>query len=131
MIKSSGEILFLILSVIALLAYPGHSFAENDKPVKGWPRLYESDGNKVVVHQPQLDDWQDYQLLRGKAATVVELKGNVKEYYGVMKLQAQTEVDFETRTVLLKNFQVTAHIPGPDLPWYKRNLLVLKIDQIQ
>jgi hypothetical protein len=69
--------------------------------------MFESKGNKVVVHQPQLDEWEKYELIRGKAAVAVTLKGNEKEFYGVLYLETKTETDFDSRTVLFKNFRIT------------------------
>ena len=74
---------------------------------QGWPRMFESKGNKVVMHQPQLDEWEKYELIRGKAAVAVTLKGNEKEFYGVLSLEANTETDFDSRTVLFKDFRIT------------------------
>ncbi len=82
--------------------------SETQEPVKGWPRLYENRGDKVIVHQPQLDDWEDYTLLSGKTAVAVRLNNTDREYYGAMKIQTSTETDFESRTVLLKDFKVTS-----------------------
>ena len=61
----------------------------------------------MIVYQPQLDEWQDHALLLGKAAVVVELKGQTQEYYGAIDLRATTEVDFTSRTVLLKKLEIT------------------------
>ena len=104
--KQQSYLCFLSLLISILLLSITNGWAESEEPLKGWPRLYTNNGNEVVVHQPQLDDWQDYSLLSGKAAISVKLKDNDREYYGAMDLQASTEVDFESRTVLLKNFKV-------------------------
>ncbi len=76
----------------------------------GWPRLFKANGNEVVVYQPQLDEWVDHKTLRAKAAAVVQLKGDEKEYYGALSMEADTDTNLENRTVLLKNFQITDKI---------------------
>lgn len=86
------------------------SLAQEEAADPGWPRMFEANDNKVVVYQPQLDEWSDYKTLKGKAAAVVKLKGSDKEYYGVLGIQADTETDFPTSTVLLKNFKVTEYL---------------------
>lgn len=98
----------LVLLVVGMLALAvAVSCAQAEGPRKGWPRQYTSDGNKVIVHQPQLDAWQDYSQLLGKAAVSVALQGETQEYFGAIGIQADTEVDFDSRTVLLENFEIT------------------------
>ncbi len=82
--------------------------AQTQAPPKGWPRIYQSSGNRVVVHQLQLDDWGEYLFLRGKAAVEVQLKNDEKKYYGAMHLQASTTVDFDSRTVFLNDYTITS-----------------------
>ncbi len=95
----AGVLIFLLVSTA--------SGAEEETSALGWPRMYESNGSQVVVHQPQLEDWEEYTLMKGKAAVAVTLKGNEKTYYGVLSLEAETETDFDSRTVLFKNFRIT------------------------
>lgn len=104
----SSLVSIIFFSLITLLA--GVSFAQEEAADPGWPRMFEANGNKVVVYQPQLDEWVDHEILRAKAAAVVELKGSDEEYYGVLSMEADTETDFESSTVLLKNFQVTQYL---------------------
>ena len=96
----------LLLVVVAVIFITGVA-VQAEGPIMGWPRSYEDGGNKVIVHQPQLDDWKDYTELNGKTAVAVELKGEGKEYYGAITLQAVTETDIDTRIVLLKNIKIT------------------------
>ena len=100
-----GNLFSLFIWMVTFFA--GTVCAQGEEPTKGWPRSYESAGNKVIVYQPQLDEWQDHALLLGKAAVVVELKGQTQEYYGAIDLRATTEVDFTSRTVLLKKLEIT------------------------
>ena len=99
------KLFLLVIWMVTFLA--GIVCAQSEEPTKGWPRSYESAGNKVIVYQPQLDEWQDHALLLGKAAVVVELKGQTQEYYGAIDLRATTEVDFASRRVLLKKLEIT------------------------
>ncbi len=58
------------LFILCLLVM-GASLALAEKPVedsRGWPRLFESEGRRVVVYQPQLDEWENRALLRARAA---------------------------------------------------------------
>lgn len=101
-----GKLLLAVVAITAL-ALTGVAVAQTKSFRDGWPRMYESRGNSVVVHQPQLDEWVDYELITAGAAVSVKLKGDDKEYFGAMYLKADTETDLETRKVLLKNFQIT------------------------
>ncbi|MEE9615033.1 MAG: hypothetical protein V3W31_08835 [Thermodesulfobacteriota bacterium] len=97
---------FAILAIM-FLAAAGGARAETEPFPDGWPRMFESGGNSVVVHQPQLDEWEAYKLMRARAAVSVTLKGDDSEYFGALYIEADTETDFETRTVLLKNSRIT------------------------
>ncbi len=98
----------IYLAVVLIFLFASTAFgADQETSGQGWPRMFESKGNKVVVHQPQLDEWEQYELIRGKAAVAVTLKGSEKEYYGALSLEAKTETDFDTRTVLFKDFRIT------------------------
>jgi len=97
---------YLIVFLFFVFTSTATGFAQETEAL-GWPRMFESGGNKVVVHQPQLDEWDKYELIRGKAAVAVTLKGDEKEYYGVLDLETTTETDFDSRTVLFKDFRIT------------------------
>jgi hypothetical protein len=92
----------LIILLVTTVSGTGQEISD-----QGWPRMFESEGNKVVVHQPQVDEWEKYELVRGKAAVAVTLQETEEEYYGVLSLEANTETDFDTRTVLFKDFRIT------------------------
>lgn len=105
----------LLTAFFLVFASPAFG-AEPETSKQGWPRLFESQGNKIVVHQPQLDEWEEkYWTIKGKAAVAVTLKGSDKEYYGAMSIEAETETHFNSRTVLFKNFRITGlHFPNID-----------------
>lgn len=100
-----------IICVFALaLIFGGvtnRAIAETKPSPDGWPRIFESKGGSIVMHQPQLDEWVDYELITAGAAVSVKLKGDEREYFGAMYISADTETDVETRKVLLKNFRIT------------------------
>ena len=81
----------------------------------GWPREYDHEEGEVVVYQPQLDAWQEFTTLSGKAAVSVQFKDDDDFYYGAIYLQATTEVDKEEGEVLLDDFKITKmHFPDID-----------------
>ena len=99
---------------ILIILLPSIVSAEIESPADGWPRIFANDYGIVVVYQPQLDEWENYKLIRARAAVSVTLMGGDKEYFGALYLHADTETDFETRKVLLKNLQITKLI-FPDI----------------
>lgn len=88
---------------------------EEDELELGWPREYDHEEGQVVVYQPQLDAWQEFTTLSGKAAVSVQFKDDDDFYYGAIYLQAATEVDKEEGEVLLDDFKITKmHFPDID-----------------
>jgi hypothetical protein len=90
--------------------------AQASAPVKdiGWPRQLSKDGVTLVYYQPQLDEWQDYRVVKCRMAFSLTPKGG-KPILGVASLQANTLVDKESRTAFLRDITVTsARFPSAD-----------------
>lgn len=71
---------------------------------KGWPRIVERDGAKLVYYQPQIADWKDFSTLTGDIAFSIS-KDN-KEAVGIASVQASTLVDKDKRQVYLKDLKI-------------------------
>jgi hypothetical protein len=80
----------------------------------GWPRQATLDGVKLLYYQPQVDSWKDYNQLDGRmAVSITPARG--KAVVGVIAIQAQTDVEIATHTVLLSNLQITnTYFPSLD-----------------
>lgn len=72
-----------------------------------WPRVIEQDGVQIVLQQPQVDEWPQYRSISGRVAASVLLPGESEPYFGALEFTAETDVDFDTRTVFLIHQQVT------------------------
>ena len=72
----------------------------------GWPRIVETDEAEVVIYQPQIDTWESYVSLEGWVAIEVTLKEIGTPVVGSIRLSADTETDFDARTVLVYNKQI-------------------------
>ncbi|HEX7899264.1 MAG TPA: hypothetical protein VF950_15970 [Planctomycetota bacterium] len=72
-----------------------------------WPRTFEHGGDRVVVYDPQVDAWDGFEKLKGRSAVAVRPSGG-QERFGVFEYAVDTETDFDTRQVLLKNRTITA-----------------------
>ncbi|WP_228012095.1 hypothetical protein [Flavobacterium hungaricum] len=72
----------------------------------GWPREAANNGTKLVYYQPQVDSWDDQKEIKARIAFSLTPKDG-KQVLGVASLQAATLVDKDSRSVFLKNIQVT------------------------
>lgn len=67
----------------------------------GWPREFPLNDTRVIVYQPQIESWDDYAIIRLVAAVEVATKGAEKSSFGVMELEALSDVNFQSRLVHL------------------------------
>jgi hypothetical protein len=80
----------------------------------GWPRVHEQDGNRLIVYQPQVDDWKDFRELSWRMAVSITPKGG-KEVLGVIEMKGNTEVDNLDKMVAITNLEVTkTYFPSLD-----------------
>jgi hypothetical protein len=71
----------------------------------GWPREITREDATLVYYQPQVDAWNNYQLIEARMAFALTPRGG-QEVLGVATLTANTVVDNETRTAVLRNVAV-------------------------
>jgi hypothetical protein len=62
----------------------------------------------IVYYQPQIDRWQDYRFLDARMAIQVTAGGG-KVTPGVVSIQARTDANKETRTVVISNIKLTVN----------------------
>lgn len=78
-----------------------------------WPREIQLPKGKLVVYQPQIDEWTDYKLVKARSAIAFLATGEKNPQLGIIEMQARTEVDFESRLVMLTRLQITGgNFPG-------------------
>ena len=73
----------------------------------GWPRTLTKPGGKLVLYQPQVDDWKNYQQVDARMAFTVTPTGG-KGHVGVVAVEMQSSVNWDDHTVFLSNPQVTS-----------------------
>ena len=73
----------------------------------GWPRTIIKPGGKVVLYQPQVDDWENYQKVDARMAFTLTPTGG-KQHVGVLTVQMQSTSDTENHTVFLSNPKITS-----------------------
>jgi hypothetical protein len=80
----------------------------------GWPREKAQNGARIVYYQPQIDSWKDYRILDARMAISVTPAGG-KPTPGVVSIQARTDANKETRSVVISNMKLTdTRFPSAD-----------------
>lgn len=77
----------------------------------GWPRTFTNQGTTVILHQPQVDAWQNHELIRFRAALEVTPAGATAPSYGVIAAEAETDVVPTNDTVFLSNIKLIVRFP--------------------
>lgn len=104
----------LLLSISMVAA--GNLAAKSTPPPvdPGWPRQRTNEQGSLVYYQPQVDAWANFKDLTFRMAFSLTPKGG-KEIVGVMELQAQTDVNVDDHSVLLRDFKINeVKLPGLD-----------------
>lgn len=103
---------FVALLFFAVLIAPSLCHAEGP----GWPRTIVKPGGKLVLYQPQVDDWKSFQVVDARMAFTVTPTGG-KQRPGVVTVQLQSTVNMDAHTVFLNDPKVTnVYFPGADQP---------------
>ena len=81
-----------------------------------WPKEIDSGNIHLVLYQPQIDSWKGNKI-EARSAVIVTQSGDSKQIFGIVSIQAKTEVDKETRLVDFNDIDVKkAEFPSaPDL----------------
>jgi hypothetical protein len=90
-----GASLFTLVSVTAALGQD-----------PGWPRQMTQQGGALVYYQPQVDDWKDFTDLTWRMAFSLA-PSTGKQVVGVMEMEGHTDVDNDTKMVLISNLRIT------------------------
>jgi hypothetical protein len=119
--KSRNTFLLCIAIVIgALLASPFEKAAaastsgSDQSGDSAWPREKYSNGTRLIIYQPQVDDWKDFQQLTWRMAVSLTPK-NGKEALGVVEMKGNTDIDNVAKVAIITNPQVTGtYFPSLD-----------------
>src|SRR5438094_3275938 len=112
------SLLHCVLVVSALLASPFEratgTATSNQSGDPGWPREKYSKGSRLIIYQPQVEDWKNLQELSWRMAVSLTPKGG-KEVVGVVEMKGNTDVDNFAKIVMITNPQVTGtYFPSLD-----------------
>jgi hypothetical protein len=101
----------VVAYLLLLFGVPNLMLAEDI----GWPREVIQNGARIVYYQPQIDKWVDYKTLDARMAISVTPAGG-KATPGVVSIEARTDADKETRTVVISDIKLTdARFPSADV----------------
>src|SRR5213596_229108 len=79
-----------------------------------WPREKYSNGTRLIIYQPQVDDWKDFQQLTWRMAVSLTPKSG-KEVLGVVEMKGHTDIDNVAKVAIITNPQVTGtYFPSLD-----------------
>jgi hypothetical protein len=79
-----------------------------------WPRERYQDGNRLIIYQPQVDDWKDFQDLSWRMAVSITPKSG-KTVLGVVEMKGNTDIDNVAKVAIITNPQITStYFPSLD-----------------
>jgi hypothetical protein len=80
----------------------------------GWPRTITKPGGKLVLYQPQVDSWTNYQQVNARMAFTLTPTGG-KSHVGVVAVSLKSAINMDAHTVLLSDPEVSSvAFPGLD-----------------
>src|SRR5580704_3432853 len=102
----------MIVRSSLLIVLAATVYAQTATTTEAWPMELDDHGFHLVIYQPQVDSWKKNSL-EGRAAVTATRTGSTQEAFGIVNLSARTDVDKETRMVMLEDVKVTgASFPG-------------------
>src|SRR5438874_3912748 len=106
-----------VINILAAASLPAKQSTSGDSgnvTDPGWPREKYSNGNRLIIYQPQVDDWKNFQELTWRMAVSLTPKGG-KEVVGVVEMKGNTDVDNVNKVVIITSPQVTnTYFPSLD-----------------
>lgn len=100
--KRFGCVVTLALLALLCLGLAPVSAQPASSADPGWPRLFEQNGHRLTVYQPQVDSWANYAHIQFRSAIALKKSGAKEERFGVLEVEADTVVNERSR-------EVTAH----------------------
>src|SRR6266542_6068938 len=80
----------------------------------GWPRERYQNGTRLIIYQPQVDDWKNFQDLSWRMAVSLTPKSG-KTVVGVVEMKGTTSINNVAKLVVISNPQITGtYFPSLD-----------------
>src|SRR5205809_2301369 len=114
----NNSLLHCVIVIGAFLASPFETAAgkaaSEQSGDPGWPREKYSNGTRLLIYQPQVDDWKNFQDLSWRMAVSLTPKGG-KDVVGVVEMKGNTDVDNVNKLVAITDPQITGtYFPSLD-----------------
>ncbi len=120
----------IAIVILAFLALPFEKAAaasasgSNQTGDSSWPREKYNNGTRLIIYQPQVDDWKNFQDLSWRMAVSITPKSG-KTVLGVVEMKGNTNIDNVAKVATITNPQVTGtYFPSLD------NATKEKMDQL-
>ncbi len=96
---------------IALIVFACGMAAQAQDPAdeaqdRGWPRAFDTDEYNIIIHQPQVDEWPDFERITFRAAISIAKKGEEDRTYGTIRVSAATQVSKTDRLVRISDRKI-------------------------
>jgi hypothetical protein len=79
-----------------------------------WPREKYQNGTRLIIYQPQVDDWKNFQDLSWRMAVSLTPSSG-KTVVGVVEMKGNTNIDNVAKLVTITNPEITGtYFPGMD-----------------
>lgn len=139
---ASGILMWLLLAGLLLSQSPATQPGQTTKALSapkdlGWPRVYTDGKATIAIHQPQVDDWKDFNVLEAHSALEIQSDKGAKRSLAAVHWKSETDTSIEHRTVVVKRPEIVSfRIPGEteektnELRALTENLLPAKTDAI-
>jgi len=98
--------LVAVVALAMLTAASTVGFAQEDDD-SFWPRQIDAEGGRVIVYQPQVENYTSDRL-EARAAVSVTIKGESAPTFGAMWFDCRLATDLENRVAYLEQLTVTA-----------------------
>jgi hypothetical protein len=108
-----------------------------------WPREFIGEnGGKLVMYQPQVTAWRNYETLEGRTAVAFSVTEDAAPSLGAIEMVADTETDLESRLVKVSgirftrasfpsaNAEATERLVAPLEELYGGKELIVSLDRI-
>src|SRR5437763_11115818 len=109
--------LLAVINILAAASLPAKQSTSGDSggaTDPGWPRERYQNGTRLIIYQPQVDDWKNFQDLSWRMAVSLTPKSG-KEVVGVVEMKGNTDIDNVAKVAVITNPQVTGtYFPSLD-----------------
>ena len=116
----NASFLQCLIATVALFALPVELRAATSTTESGqssdssWPREKYSNGTRLIIYQPQVDDWKNFQDLSWRMAVSITPKSG-KTVVGVVEMKGTTDIDNVAKLVNITNPEITGtYFPSLD-----------------